>query len=84
MNLDKSIESVYLTRKSEQNKLTPKYDILHSFVPLVNNYHVTYEEDDKLFKITCQCCNGFLRCSYRSVELLHINFFHADMSTLGL
>ena len=35
-------------------------------------------------KITCQCCNGFVRFSGRSEEILYITFICAGMSTLGL
>ena len=37
----------------EQQRLTPKYDIMRSLVPLVKKYFVTTEEDNTLFKITC-------------------------------
>ena len=42
-----SIESAYLMWKSEQHRLTPKYDILSSLVPLIKHYYVTLEEYDK-------------------------------------
>ena len=42
------------------------------------------DEDDNKFKITCQCCNGFVTCSVRSGEVLYTNFLHAVISTLGL
>ena len=70
--------------KLEQQRLTPKYNILRSLVPLVKHYFVTMEEDENKSKITFQCCNGSVICSGRSVELLRINFLHACMSTLGL
>ena len=47
-----AIEIFYLTWKSEQKILTPKYDILRSFVPLVTHYCVV-KEDDKPLKINC-------------------------------
>ena len=70
--------------KVDQHILTPKYDISHSFVPLAKHYHVTYEEDDKPFKNTCQKCNGFSTCLDRSGELLYIIILHAGRSTFGL
>ena len=70
--------------KIEQHTTATKYDIFHSFVPLVKNYHVNYEEDDKPIEIACKHCNGFVRFSGRSGELLYINFIHADMYTIGL
>ena len=42
------------------------------------------EEDDNLFKITCQLCNGFVTCKGRSGELLYINFINYGLSTIGL
>ena len=42
------------------------------------------EEDDTLFKITCQSCNVFVKCKGKSGELLYINFIHAIFSTLVL
>ena len=42
------------------------------------------EKDDNKFKITCQCCNGFVAFKGNSGELLHINFFHAILSTFLL
>ena len=50
VTLDKDIESACLVWKSEQHKLTHKYAILRSLVPLINHYFVTMEEDDKQFK----------------------------------
>ena len=70
--------------KLEQNRLTPKYDILYSLVTLVKHYHVTMEEDYNQFKITCQCCNGFVTCYGVNVELIYITFLHAIISTLGI
>ena len=84
MPIGEAIESVYLKWKSEQHRMTPKYDILRSFVPLVENNHVTEDNDDKPFKITCKSCNKIVRCAVKSVELIYINFLHAVMSTLGL
>ena len=52
--------------KSYQHNLTPKYDILCSFVTLVKHYHVNYvNEDDKPFTITCQICNGYVRLLWK-------------------
>ena len=57
--------------KSEQHILSPKYNILSSFVPLVKYYPVTYvDDDDKPFKIICKYCNGYLRCAKKSIELI--------------
>ena len=85
MPIGEYIESDYLTWKSEQHILTPKYDILRLFVPLLKKYHVTEEDDcDKPFKITCESCNGFVRCSGKSGELLYITFLYEGMSNLGL
>ena len=41
------------------------------------------EEDDNLFKITFQHCNGFVTCKVRSVELLYITFLRYILSTIG-
>ena len=84
MPLGEAIESSYLTLKSEQHRLIPKYYNPRSFVLLVKQYHVTYEDDDKPFKITCQYCNGFLRCSGSSVEIIYIKFLHYGEPTIGL
>ena len=81
--LGESIESAYLTWKSEQHRLTPKYDILSSLVPLLKHYILMGEEDNQ-FKITFQCCNGFVTCKGGSVELLYITFLNAGLSTLRL
>ena len=70
--------------KSEQHRLTTKYDIMRSLVPLIKHYFVTMEEDNNLFKIICQHCNGFVTCKVSSVELLYITFLHAGLSTLGI
>ena len=42
MPLVEAIEILYLTCKSEQYILTPKCDILYSFVPLLKQYHLIY------------------------------------------
>ena len=70
--------------KSEQQRLKPKYDIVHSLLSLVKQYNVTMDEDDNKFKIICQRCNDFVTCSGRRGKLIYINFLHAGMSTLGL
>ena len=74
MHIGEYIESCYLLWKLEQHRLTPKYENFHPFVPLVKQHHVTYAEDNKPLKITCQKCNGFLRCSGSSGEILYITF----------
>ena len=56
------IEIDYLTWKSEQNRLTTKYDIMRLLVLLVKHSFMTMEEDNKKFKITCQWCNSFETC----------------------
>ena len=69
--------------KPGQHRMTPKYDMLSSFFPLVKNYHVTYVDDEnKPFKVTCKNCNGFLRCAIKSGEQLYIGFIHEGMSTI--
>ena len=70
--------------KSEQHRVTPKYDIMCSLVSLVKHYFVTMEEDDNQFKITCQSSNGFVTCSGSSGELLYIEFLHYGMCTIGI
>ena len=72
--LGEDIETAYLTWKSEQHRLTPKYEIICSLVPLVKHYFVNVKEDDTIFKITCQHCNGFVTCFDRSGEILYITF----------
>ena len=57
---------------------------MRSLVPLVKHYFVTMEEDYNLFKITCQCCNGFVTCKGSSVELICITFLHDRFYTLVL
>ena len=47
-------------------------------------YHVTMEEYNNQFKITCQHCNGFVTCFDRSVEILYITFLHSVISTIVL
>ena len=80
-----SIEIFHSMWKSKHHRLTPKYEILLLFVPLVKNYHVTYvDDDDKEFRITCQNCNGYIKCADRSGELLSITYPHAGMYHLGL
>ena len=46
LTLGDAIESDYLMRKSEQHRMTPKYEILSSFLPLVKHDFLTTEEDD--------------------------------------
>ena len=41
------------------------------------------EEDNNIFKITFQRCNGFVTCKDWSGELLQITCFYAGLSTLG-
>ena len=60
MPLSDAIESNYLSWKSDQHRLTPIYEILHSLVPLLKYYSVTMQEDDNQFKKTCKCSNGFV------------------------
>ena len=79
-----TIESNHLISKSEQVRLAPTYEILRSLAPLVKQYFVNVEEDDNLFKITCQRCNGFVTCKYKSGKLLYVTFLHAVLCTLGL
>ena len=74
----------FFTLKSEQQRLTPKYDILCYLVPLVKQYFVTVEEVYNQFKIACQYCSYFLTCKGCCVELLYITFLRAVFSTLGL
>ena len=52
--------------KSEQHRLTPKYDILSSLVLFVKDYFVTMNEDDNQLKIACQLCNIFVTFKSRS------------------
>ena len=63
MPLGESIDIVFLVWNLEQHRLTPKYDILRTLVPLVKLYNVTMEDDDNQFKINLQRCNGFVTCS---------------------
>ena len=55
-----------------------------SLVALVKHCFLTMEEDDTLFKITCQCCNGFLTCKGRSAELIYITFLRSESYTIVL
>ena len=48
--IGEAIESAYITYNSEQNRLTPKYDIMRSLVTLVKHYFVNMEKDDTIFK----------------------------------
>ena len=80
MPLGKAIESDYLTWKSEQHILTPKYNIMRSLVTLVKHYFVTMKEDDNIFKINRQRCNGFVTCKGRSGELIYITFLQDGLS----
>ena len=64
--LCEAIESAYIIWKSEQQRLTPKYEILRPLVTLVNHYFVTMEEDVNKLKITCKQCDGFVTFSGRS------------------
>ena len=68
--LGEAIESDYLMWKSEQHRLTKKYEIMSSLLPLVKHNNVNMEENNNPFKMTCQHCNGFITCYGRSVELL--------------
>ena len=42
------------------------------------------EDNDNLFKITCQRCSFFVTCKYRSGELLLTTFIHDGLSNIGL
>ena len=42
------------------------------------------EEDDNIFKITCQSYNGFVTCKVRIVEMLYIPFIHYRLCTIAL
>ena len=64
--LGESIESADLMWNPEQHRLTPKYYIMRALVTLVKHYHVNFYNHNKKFKITYQCCNGFVTCSVRS------------------
>ena len=57
--LGEYIENYYLIWRSEQHRLTPKYDIIRSVVPHLKHYHMTMNNDYNQIKITCQQCNGF-------------------------
>ena len=56
--------------KSKQHRLIPKNDIIRSLVPFVKQYILTMEEDDTLFKINYQHCNGFLTFKGWSGEMI--------------
>ena len=69
----------------EQNRLTPEYEILHSSMTLVKHYHVNYvENEDKTFKISFQCCNGYVKYSGRKGEKNYMTFIRAGISSLKL
>ena len=56
-----------------------------SFITLVKHYHVTYvHEENKLLKINCQYCNGYVSLVRKSGKILSINFLHEGMSTIVL
>ena len=42
------------------------------------------EDDDALFKITCQYCNVFVTCKGSSGELIYITFLHSGLYTRAL
>ena len=42
------------------------------------------KEDDNIFKIICQSCNGFVTCKGRIGELIYITFLHDGLTNLGL
>ena len=52
MPLGEANESDFLVWKSEQKRLTPKYGILSSLVPLAKHNCVTMEGDDNQLKVT--------------------------------
>ena len=62
MPLGEAIESAYRIWKSEQNKLTPKYDILCLLVSLLKQYFVTMVDYLNQLKITYQWHHGFATC----------------------
>ena len=65
--------------------MTPKYDILCSFIPLVKHYHVTYVYGyDIQFKIIYRNCNGYVKCSDISRELLYIKLLRAVSTSIGI
>ena len=82
--LGEDIVSDYLMWKLKQHRLTPKYDIMRSLVPLVKRYNVAIEDDGNQLKITCRRCNGFVKFSGRSGELIHIKFLIYGMYTIAL
>ena len=80
-----SIEIFFLIWKSETHRMTPKYDILCSFVLLVKDYHVSSENNyEKATKFTCQYCNRYLECAEKSEEIIYTNFLCAGMTNLGI
>ena len=83
MDLGEAIESAYLTWKKEQHRLTPKYEIMRSLMPLVKKYNVTMEEYYNQLKITFQHYNGFVKYS-GSIGIIYITFLRAGISTPGL
>ena len=58
---------------------------MRSFVPLVKDYYATLmSHDKKLFKNTCQHCNGYVKCSGKIGKILYINFIHEGMISIGI
>ena len=55
-----------------------------SLVPHVKHYFLTMKEDDTIFKITSQPCNGIVTFKVTSEELLYITFIHSVLSTIVL
>ena len=54
-------------------------------MPLAKHYHVNnVDGGDKPLEFNCQGCNGFVKCSGKSGELIYITLFRAFISTLGL
>ena len=70
--------------KSEQQLLTLKYNIFRSFVPPEKYSYANLVNDEKKSTSTCQHCDGCVKCSGKSVAIIHINFPHAGMTGLGL
>ena len=70
LSLGESSKSAYLVWNSEQHRLTPKYYIMTSLVPLVKYYNVTMEEYYNQFKIICKHCDVCLTYDGWSGELL--------------
>ena len=69
-----------------QNNINWHPNVIIAFIWATSEiYHVIYVDDDnKPFKITCKCCNVYVICSGKSVELTYITLLHAAMFTLGL